>query len=47
MSYPTLQGARASLREFAPVLRRAHRIVRFWSSTHAAWRYARVLDGKA
>jgi hypothetical protein len=43
MSFPTRQLALRSLREFTPQLRDRHLIVRFWSSHHGAWRYARVL----
>ena len=43
MSYQTRRAAVASLREFSPWLREAHTIVRFWSTTHNAWRYCRVL----
>ena len=46
MSYSTKSAAIASLREFAPWLRQAHTIVRFWSATHNAWRYSRILNAR-
>lgn len=46
MIFDTRAAALASLREFAPWLRAAHRIVRFYSETHGRHRYCRVLVGK-
>ncbi len=46
MSYPTKQAAQRSLREFSPWLRDRHQIVRFWSDTYQAYRWARVLVSK-
>ena len=43
MSYKTYRAAVKSLREFTPFMRGAHDIVKFWSDTHNAFRYARVL----
>jgi hypothetical protein len=46
MSYATRNEAIASLRCFTPYIRKAHVIVRFWSDTYNAYRYACVF-GKA
>lgn len=43
MSFATRRLAIASFREFSPWLREAHIVVRFWSTTHNAYRYSRVL----
>lgn len=43
MSYKTYRQAVNSLREFTPYMRDAHDIVKFWSNTYNAFRYARVL----
>ena len=43
MAWDTYKAAKASLREFSPTLRAAHRIVRFWSTTQQRWRFCRVL----
>jgi hypothetical protein len=43
MSFATKAEALASLREFSPALRAAHQIVRFYSETHGAFRFSRVL----
>lgn len=43
MSFATKSQALASLREFSPALRAAHKIVRFYSETFGAFRFARVL----
>ena len=42
MIFATRATALASLREFSPAYRKAHRIVRFFSTTHNAYRYCRV-----
>lgn len=43
MAYDTYLQALKSLREFAPYIRKAHRIVKFWSTTHGKFRYCRVM----
>jgi hypothetical protein len=42
MSYATHAAALASLREFSRVARHRHTIVKFWSNTFNAYRFARV-----
>lgn len=42
MTYTTRRAAIASLREFTPAYRAAHHVVRYWSETYSAYRYARV-----
>jgi hypothetical protein len=42
MSYATRAAALASLREFSPITRQRHHIVRFWSSAFNTYRFARV-----
>lgn len=44
MIFKTRTAAVRSLSEFAPWLRAAHKIVRFWSTQDNAWRYTRVLQ---
>lgn len=46
MAFNTYREAKNSLREFSPAYRAAHTIVRFYSTTHACYRYTRVF-GKA
>jgi hypothetical protein len=46
MVFKTRVQAVASLREFAPWLRDAHQIVKFWSTTDKCFKYTRVLQGK-
>jgi hypothetical protein len=46
MAFDTHAQAIASLREFATYLRAAHKIVKFWSTTHGRYRYCRVLMSK-
>ena len=42
MIFDSAQKARNSLREFSPWMRRKHKIVRFYSTTHGHFRYCRV-----
>jgi hypothetical protein len=43
MVFKTKNAAYASLREFAPWLRRKHRIIKFWSNQDQVFRYTRVM----
>jgi hypothetical protein len=42
MTFDTYRAAKNSLHEFTPALRAAHAIVRYYSTTHQRYRYARV-----
>lgn len=43
MTFETYRAAKASLREFSFFMRRRHRIVKFYSDHHGAFRFARIL----
>lgn len=42
MTYATPNAANAALRCYSPKTRARHSVVRFWSSTHGAFRFAHV-----
>lgn len=43
MVFDTYKEAVASMRNFTPSMRAAHKIVKFWSSTTGRYRFTRVL----